>query len=190
MAKYLRTCLTCGKQSREGRDFFEVSASIGPRDICRECAAELGFKNFFSAGIHSNTQILKKYVKLHPEKQYLLDEQMERVAKNRQAIKQEFKDDAAHFRAKRQAAAAEAAKHSGCKKQAQQKCTCKSCGNVYYYSSTDQKINVANALIGNYYTMNQVKDFRQCPKCGSRATEAKTVYFWVDKKGNCVDVEE
>ena len=186
MAKYLRTCLTCGKQSCERKDFFELSASTGPRDICRECAAELGFKNFFSAGIHSNTQILKKYVKLHPEKQYLLDEQLERVAK----YKQDLKDDAAQIRAKRQAAAAEAAKHSGCKKQAQQKCTCKSCGNTYYYSSTDQKINVTNALIGNYYTMNQVKDFRQCPKCGSRATEAKTVYFWVDKKGNCVDVEE
>lgn len=70
MAKYLRICITCGKQSHEGRDFFEMAAGIGPRFICRECAAELGIKNFLSAGLHSNTQILKKYVKIHPEKQH------------------------------------------------------------------------------------------------------------------------
>lgn len=186
MSKYLHTCLICGKHNYEGKDFFELSASTGPREICRDCAAELGIKNFMSAGFHSNTQVLKKYVKVHPEKQYLLDEQMERIAKSKQGMK----DEVAQIRAKRQAAAAESSKYTGCKKQTQQKCTCKSCGNVYYYSSTDQKINVANALIGTYYTMNKVKDFRQCPKCGSRATEAKTVYFWIDKKGNCIDIEE
>ena len=111
---------------------------------------------------------------------------MERIAKYKQGMKNEV----AQIRAKRNTDAVEVSKHFGCRKQAQQKCTCKSCGNVYYYSSSDQKINVANALIGNYYTMNQVKDFRQCPKCGSRATGAKTVYFWVDKIGNCIDIEE
>ena len=186
MAKYLCTCLTCGKQSHDRKDFFELSASTGLREICRDCAAELGIKNFMSAGFHSNTQVLKKYVKIHPEKQYLLDEQMERIAKYKQGMKNEV----TQIRAKRQADAAKSSKHAGCKKQAQQKCTCKSCGNVYYYSSTDQKINVTNALIGNYYTMNQVKDFRQCQKCGSKATEIKTVYFWVDRKGNCIDIEE
>ena len=30
----------------------------------------------------------------------------------------------------------------------------------------------------------------KCPKCGSRAITRKEVYFWVDKNGNCVDVEE
>ena len=54
----------------------------------------------------------------------------------------------------------------------------------------DEAINVANLFIGNFYTLNQIKDLKKCPKCGSRATEQKKVYFWIDKKGNCVDVEE
>ena len=63
-------------------------------------------------------------------------------------------------------------------------------GNIYYYSIDDEAINVANLFIGNFYTLNQIKDLKKCPKCGSRATEQKKVYFWIDKKGNCVDVEE
>ena len=58
------------------------------------------------------------------------------------------------------------------------------------YSIDDEAINVANLFIGNFYTLNQIKDLKKCPKCGSRATEQKKVYFWIDKKGNCVDVEE
>ena len=182
--------MACGKQSENRKDFFESGAQAGLRYICRDCAAEIGIKNFMSAGLHTNTQLLKKYVKIHPEKQYLLDEQLEQVGKYKENLKKEWNDDVARYRAKRDEKRAIAARHAGCKKQEQKKCTCKSCGNIYYYSATDQKINIANALIGTYYTMNQVKDFRQCPKCGSRAATAEKVYFWGDKKGNCVDVEE
>ena len=54
--------------------------------------------------------------------------------------------------------------------------------NIYYYSIDDEAINVANLFIGNFYTLNQIKDLKKCPKCGSRATEQKKVYFWIDKK--------
>ena len=77
----LRQCVTCGIESNNKKDYFELSAKVGPRYICRECAAELGIKNFMSAGFNSNTGVLKKYVKIHPEAQPRLEAQLERVAK-------------------------------------------------------------------------------------------------------------
>jgi hypothetical protein len=172
-------CVTCGKVSEDKKMYFELSAKTGPRNICRDCAAELGINNFMSAGLHSNTGVLKKYVKIHPEAQTRLDEQLRRLEKYKDDARKEFKEMQEN-----------ATKHSGCKKKEHKKCTCKSCGNVYYFSIDDETVNVANLFIGNIYTLNQIKDYKQCPKCGSRATEQKKVYFWIDKKGNCVDVEE
>lgn len=72
--KYI--CITCGKESDNKKEFFEVTANVGGRNICKSCAAELGIHNFFSAGIHTNTSLLKKYVKIHPEAQEKLDAHM------------------------------------------------------------------------------------------------------------------
>ena len=70
----LRECVTCGRESDNKKEYFELSAKIGPRYICRECAAELGIKNFMSAGFNSNTGVLKKYVKIqrHIEKRFFM----------------------------------------------------------------------------------------------------------------------
>lgn len=59
----LRQCVTCGKESDNKKDYFELSAKVGPRYICRACAAELGIKNFMSAGFNSNTGVLKNMLK-------------------------------------------------------------------------------------------------------------------------------
>jgi hypothetical protein len=79
--------------------------------------------------------------------------------------------------------------HEGCSKVEQKKCICQSCGNIYYYS--DEEISqIANIFIGKLYTSSKMNDFRQCPRCNSSATMYKNVRFWIDNKGNCVDVEE
>jgi hypothetical protein len=79
--------------------------------------------------------------------------------------------------------------HEGCSKVEQKKCICQSCGNIYYYSD-EEKSQIANIFIGKLYTSRKMNDFRQCPRCGSVATMYKNVRFWIDNKGNCVDVEE
>ena len=67
-------CICCQKALVSRKECFEVSNSVmSGRFICKDCAAEIGINNFFSAGLHSKTSILKKYIKLHPEKQELLD---------------------------------------------------------------------------------------------------------------------
>lgn len=172
-------CCTCGKLSDNKKDFYDVCANVGSAKICKTCAAELGYHNFFSVGVHSNTGLLRKYVKLHPEASDRLNHHMLQIGKRNQEIKKELgqmKDNLT--------------KHTGCKKEAQTKCHCKSCGFDYYYSDMDIMKNAANIFKGNIYTLNQVKDFNQCPKCGSRATEKKKVYFWIDQNHNCVDIEE
>ena len=177
MAKY--ECLTCGKYSGDKKDFYGVSASVGINKICKECATELGYNNFFSVGLKSNTSLLKKYVKLHPEADSRLNHHMLLIGKRNQQMKAEMNQMVTN-----------ATKHSGCKKLEQTKCRCKSCEHIYYFSVDDMAKNVANTFIGSIYTLNQVKDLNQCPKCGSRATEKKKVYFWIDKNNNCVDIEE
>lgn len=170
-----RECLTCGKISDSRKDFFELAGQTGPRDICRSCAAELGINSFMSAGFKSNTSVLKKYVKIHPEAQIRLDQQLARINSYKADMKAELN---------------ELTKHSGCTKKKQTKCTCLSCKNTYYYGDYDVVKNVANAFHGSLYAANKVKDLDQCPKCGSRAISKKDVYFWIDKKGNCIDVKE
>lgn len=174
-----RECLTCGKTLDLKKDFFELSGKIGPRHICRACASEIGISNFMSAGFKSNTSVLKKYVKLHPEAQYRLDQQLMRLEK--------YKED---FKIELNQMVSDATKHSGCTKKKQIKCTCCSCGNIYYYGDYDVVKNMANTFHGSIYSINQFKDLGQCPKCGSRAISKTDTYFWIDKKGNCVDIEE
>lgn len=182
----LRQCVTCGRESDNKKDYFELSAKVGPRYICRECAAELGIKNFMSAGFNSNTGVLKKYVKIHPEAQPRVDAQLERVEK----YNADFKKEVGRVKQNFKEGMEEASRHSGCKKQKQTKCVCASCQHVFYYGDYDKLKNLSNAAYGSIYTLNQYKNLGQCPKCGSRAISKKEVYFWIDKKCNCVDVEE
>ncbi len=186
----LRQCVTCGIESNNKKDYFELSAKVGPRYICRECAAELGIKNFMSAGFNSNTGVLKKYVKIHPEAQPRLEAQLERVAKYNADFKKELGNVKSNIKQNFKEGMEEASRHSGCKKQKQTKCVCASCNHVFYYGNFDTLKNLQNAAYGSIYSLNKYKDLGQCPKCGSRAISKKEVYFWVDKKGNCVDVEE
>lgn len=175
----MRECITCGKKSEDKKDYFELSASVGPRFICRNCASEIGIKNFMSAGFHSNTNVLKKYVKIHPEAEPRLAAQLERLGNSKMQMKKEWSQ-----------LTAKSNKHTGCKKHNQTKCVCSSCGNIYYYGNYDVLKNAANMFHGSLYSLNQYKDLSQCPKCGSRAITKKEVFYWVDKKGNCVDTEE
>jgi hypothetical protein len=91
---------------------------------------------------------------------------------------------------KTQAPIEEDTRYKGCRKIEQKKCTCDSCGNIYYYSSEVSKEDVSNILIGKFYTPSQLEDYNLCPRCGSLVTRQKNVCFWIDSKGNCVDVEE
>lgn len=52
-------CLTCGKVTDSKKGFYEVTGRVGLKYICKECASELGYNNFFSVGIHTNTDLLK-----------------------------------------------------------------------------------------------------------------------------------
>ena len=67
---------------------------------------------------------------------------------------------------------------------------CLKCGEVWYASAIDVLKNIHNATRGTTYNTNQVRDLSKCPKCGSGASKHKTVKYWVDKKGNCVDRED
>lgn len=169
-------CICCQKQMTNKKECFEVSNStMSGRYICRECAAEIGIHNFFSAGLHSKTSILKKYVKLHPERQDLLDSHNS----DKKAMREEFKQELD-----------KSMQHAGCKEKVQEKHTCLACGNIWYISEVDHLKNIYNASTGNAFTLNQIKNTDQCPKCGSSATKKENKKYWVDKKGNCVDMEK
>lgn len=172
----IKECCCCQTMTDK---YFTVGSKVSfSNALCKDCAAELGY-NVLTAGLTNNLAVLKKYAKIHPEEQKRYDSLL-------------LKKGQAYLDAKKeiQSSKENLSKHLGCKKKEQKKGTCKSCGESYYFSIDDEAISVANLFIGNYYTLNQVKDFKKCPKCGSHATEIKKVYFWVDKKGNCVDVEE
>lgn len=40
-------CLTCGKVTDSKKGFYEVTGRVGLKYICKECASELGYNNFF-----------------------------------------------------------------------------------------------------------------------------------------------
>jgi hypothetical protein len=68
------------------------------------------------------------------------------------------------------------------KKLKETKCTCQSCGNVWYFGKTDQLQNVGNAMQNLGKSMScctgcapalliknkEVKDLKKCPKCNSK----------------------
>lgn len=154
----LRQCVTCGRESDNKKEYFELSAKVGPRYICRECAAELGIKNFMSAGFNSNTGVLKKYVKIHPEAQPRLEAQLERVEKYNADFKKELGNVKSNIKQNFKEGMEEASRHSGCKKQKQTKCVCASCNHVFYYGNFDTLKNLHNAAYGSIYSLNKYKD--------------------------------
>lgn len=87
-----------------------------------------------------------------------------------------------------------AKKHRGCKEIHEIQYTCHRCSHQWYISSQDITLNLANSLNvlanGSVYSANNLKNFNQCPNCGSSATSKKTVKLWVDKKRNVVDFEQ
>ena len=173
-----KQCITCGKESNNRKDFFELSGQAGETTICRRCAGEIGINNFFSAGFCSNTKALKKYVKIHPEAQPRLDQQLKLLGQYHNDLKNEISE------------LAQKAATDKLIKKSQTKCTCCSCGNVYYYGNSEVFKNMANFFHGSLYSLNQLKDLDQCPKCGSRAINKQEVCFLVDRNGNCVHIEE
>ena len=175
-------CICCQKTLLNKKEYFEVSNSTTTgRLVCRECATEIGIKNFFSAGLHSKTSVLKKYVKLHPEKQDLLDKHNN----EKKAVRDEI---LAEFSARAEKAKQQAEKAKLTEKQ-EEKYTCTRCGEVWYVDDFDKIKNIYNATTSKS-TLSRVKNLSACPKCGSGATTHKTIKYWVDKKGNCVEREE
>jgi len=69
------------------------------------------------------------------------------------------------------------------------KCTCQSCGNVWYFGKTDQIENISNATsnLGKslscctgcapaaFLPNKKVVDLKQCPKCKSRNVQSEKV---------------
>ena len=147
--------------------------------ICKECGQLVGLTNFMSAGFCSKEKFLKKYVKVRPEAQELLD----KCLREKEIMRTQMRNELSEMHTA-------AVKHSGCKEMKQEKYTCTSCSNVWYIDDADHIKNLYNAVNFNIFTANQLKDVTQCPKCGSRASTHKVVKYWIDKNGNCVDTEE
>lgn len=186
-------CLTCGKVTDSKKGFYEVTGRVGLKYICKECASELGYNNFFSVGIHTNTDLLKKYVTIHPEAQDRLDLHMQKKSESNSREIEQIKGYGEKIKGyidKIKYDAEEKRKYKNCKKMQETEFTCKACGNIYYFSSKDDYKNaiLASHIIGslgkNIYAITNLKDRNQCPKCGSTRTTNKIIYFYVDKKGN------
>ena len=173
-----KECVTCGMVSETKKEFFTLAGSAGNTDICKKCASEIGITNFFKAGFTNNTKAIKKYVKIHPEAQAKLDAQKKIIEINKEEFRTELKEIKTKL--------AEKANEAGLEKRKETKCTCVSCGKVYYYGEAEMLRNTMNVLNFSIYSINQLKDLNQCPKCGSRAVKKEEVAFLVDKKGNFV----
>ena len=52
-------------------------------------------------------------------------------------------------------------------------------------TSSKKKQMFARGIIKFNYELQS-----QCPQCGSRAVSKKEVCYWIDKNGNCIDIEE
>lgn len=192
-------CLTCGKITDNKKEFYEVTGRVGLKYICKECAAELGYNNFFSVGIHTNTDLLKKYVKIHPEAQERLDLHIQRKLESNSREIEQIKGYGEKIKGcidKIKSDAEEKRKYKNYKKMKETEFTCKACGNIYYVSLMDDVKNFSLAAAGltslgnlgtSIYITNNLKDRNQCPKCGSTRTTHREIYFYVDKKGNLVE---
>lgn len=153
----------------------------------------------FSVGIHTNTNLLKKYVKTHPEAQERLDLHIQgKLEANSREIEQikGYGDKIKGYIDKIKYDAEEKRKYKNCKKMQETEFTCKACGNIYYVSLMDDIENFSLAAAGlsslgnlgnSIYIASNLKDRNQCPKCGSTRTTNKVIYFYVDKKGNLVE---
>ena len=172
-----KPCVGCKKQITKRKDGYALKESFWW--ICKDCAKLVGITNMFSAASYDREKFLKKYVECNASGQAEL-EKVINVKKHEQELKEE----------KKRAALLTAQKRRGCKEQSQDKYSCASCGHIWYIGDVDHLKNIFNASIGNFYSINQLKDLSQCPKCGSKATRCKKVKYWVDKNGNCTDIEE
>ncbi len=80
-------------------------------------------------------------------------------------------------------------KENGAKKIKEIKCTCESCGNIWFYGKEDVSESKANAAgnLGKAFMCcggcwpallipeGKVIDFNKCPKCGSRAAKKEII---------------
>lgn len=126
--------------------------------------------------MHSKASILKKYAKLHPEAASLF----EKHRSDTKAIRDEVTATVA-------AKIDDMSNHAGCKEKSEVKYVCTQCGHIYFVGGMDALKNIANATKGSVYSINKMRDFSKCPKCGSRQTKHETTKYWVDKKGNVVE---
>ena len=187
--KYI--CLTCRKTFDKHKYLYDLSnpSGVGLDKICKECAKEIGIGSMFTAGAYTNTKALKKYVSLHPEAQPLLNRHLSLVEERKKAAKAEAK----LFKEKIKEKYKEKHKHDNHKKKTQCKCTCLSCGKVFYYDISDSLKMISNAAFaaaGSIYSANNMKDLSKCPVCNSTAVTIKQQTLWFDKKGNCVEIED
>lgn len=129
-----RVCVGCGKVMAKMSERYELATNDGLAFVCKDCAREVGIKNMFAAAVVTKGKFLEKYVKLHPDSQGKLDDTLAYRAKKKEDLQKEIAD----MRKKKAVQKAISSKRSGCKKKEQKKCTCKSCGNIYYYSLDDE----------------------------------------------------
>ena len=143
--------------------------------------------SIFTAGAVSHSTIRKETeinkAKLR-EKRVIEKENKKEEAKKERAIKRQIRAEKAKIDL------ANRRRRAGCKEMKEEKYTCTVCHTVWYSNDMDKIKNIHNALTLSNYSVNHMKDISRCPKCGSRASSHKTVTYWVDKKGNCVDREE
>ena len=168
-----KPCMGCKRRITNKQDGYALSESFWW--ICKECAASVGIQDGKQARKHDRTSFLEMYSENNPSTSKDLD--MIRKVKAAEKAAQK-KEQTSFF------------KRLGAKMKEQDKYVCKSCGNVWYVGDVDHLKNIFNASVGSIYSLNQIKDLGQCPKCGSAAHTKSTVKYWVDKKGNCVDIEE
>lgn len=183
-------CICCDKQvqiniwgtPKAGQELF------GHVVVCEDCAKLLGFekglKGAFVATTYTQKRALEKYSELTGDTKNLNSylEAQERIKNAKQELKEKEKNE-------RRAEYQRQSKRIGCTEKKEEKYTCTKCNATWYSDDMDILKNVYNATTSRL-TLSQVKDLSQCRNCGSKASTHKTVRYWVDKKGNCVDREE
>lgn len=175
-------CVCCSKEvllKAISDDCYQICSGNA---VCKDCAKLIGINNFMQAGFYSKDRVLKMYAKKNPQASQMVDDYFQQK-KDTKAKEKQIKRQIQREKNQRYV------KRAGCKEMKQEKYTCTNCGASWYINDIDKMKNVYNATTSRF-TLNQVKDFSQCPKCRSSASTHKTVKYWVDKKGNCVDTEE
>lgn len=185
-----KKCICCKKlveiniwgTPKAGQEIF------GHEVICEDCANLLnikkGIKGAFVASTYTTERILKKYAELTGD-----NTNLDLYLEAQEQIKSDKKELKKKEKITRQVEAQRQTKRIGCKEKSEEKYTCTKCNENWYSDEMDILKNVYNATTTRL-TLSQVRDLSQCPKCGSKASTHKTVRYWVDKQGNCVDREE